>query len=111
MGELTRQEGVATLRGMIRRQPPTTPTDAFDDFADDPAAEGIEDALSAGAGQPSKDADRWFSNTDLSALPIAGLTQRRVALLLGIGALHGSFQRSLNDFIDVLVGIFKSVIS
>lgn len=83
MGELTRQEGVATLRGMIRRQPPTTTTDAFDDFTDDRAAERIEDALSAGAGQPSKSADRWFSNADLSALPIAGLTQRRVALLLG----------------------------
>ncbi len=81
--ELTRQEGVATLRGMIRRQLPTMPPDPFDDFADGPTVAGIEDARSAGVGQPSKGADRWFSSADLSALPIAGLTQRRVALLLG----------------------------
>ncbi len=58
-------------------------TDPFDDSADDLMGEGLEDAPPARSGSPATNAGRWFASPDLSALPIAGLTQRRVAILLG----------------------------
>lgn len=59
------------------------PADLFDDSADDFADEELEDALPAGPRQAAVPAGSRFASPDLSALPIAGLTQRRVATMLG----------------------------
>jgi hypothetical protein len=65
---LTPQEGVATLPGMIRPIASPPPDEAPDDELDGPV------------GPPAT----ITAEPDLTALPIAGLTQRRVAGILGV---------------------------
>lgn len=57
---------------MIRRAAPPPPTDSPDESGDDRPPEQAPGFLPFGPGGP-----------DLAALPIAGITQRRVAILLG----------------------------
>jgi hypothetical protein len=58
---------------MLRRTPPTPPPeDASDETAEDGAPEDARGFQPFGPGGP-----------DLAALPIAGITQRRMAILLG----------------------------
>lgn len=66
--ELTRQLGVATLAGMLRRtpQPPT-------DDAPDRTPPRSADVLGVGTPEP-----------DLASLPIVGITPRRLATILGV---------------------------
>ena len=57
---------------MFRRTAPTPPQDASDETGDDASIEPSSGFQPFGPGGP-----------DLAALPIAGITQRRVAILLG----------------------------
>jgi len=61
--------GVATLAWMLRRFFPTPTEDAPDETGSTPSA----DARPATPGEP-----------DLAALPIAGITRRRMAILIGV---------------------------
>jgi hypothetical protein len=58
---------------MFRRNVPPPPEDAFDETEGEIAPEHPRAGLSFGPGGP-----------DLTALPIAGITQRRMAILLGV---------------------------
>ena len=66
--ELTPPWSVATLPRMVRRIAPPPPEDSLDDAN----VEGSPSAPVGGSGGP-----------DLAALPIAGISQRRMAMLLG----------------------------
>jgi hypothetical protein len=57
---------------MFRRMPPTPPEDATDEVDETASSEPSTGFQPFGPGGP-----------DLSALPIAGITQRRVAIMLG----------------------------
>ena len=57
---------------MLRRIAPTPPEDPAEETGDDPQSEGARSFQPFGPGGP-----------DLAALPIAGITQRRMAILLG----------------------------
>jgi hypothetical protein len=57
---------------MFRRMPPTPPEDALDEMDEEATPEPSASFQPFGPGGP-----------DLSALPIAGITQRRVAIMLG----------------------------
>ena len=94
--ELTRHESVATLPRMIRRPPPAPPFDPFDEteedtpFADEPFAdEPFADEPLADVGRRRVLAAFGPGGPDLSTLPVAGITQRRMAILLG--ALVGAW--------------------
>jgi len=63
---------VATLPGMIRRSAPPPPEDAADETEEPEPSDAPSAFQPFGPGGP-----------DLSALPIAGITQRRVAIMLG----------------------------
>ena len=70
---LTRPEVVATLGEMFRRNAPPPPDDAPDE---------------SGASDPLERAGRFQpfgpGGPDLASLPIAGITQRRMAILVGV---------------------------
>lgn len=69
---MTCPQVVATLPGMIRRADPQPPDDAPDDTGESGQSPDATAFLPFGPNGP-----------DLSALPIAGFTQRRVAIVLG----------------------------
>lgn len=73
---LTRQLGVATLRAMFQRLRPSS-VDATPDRSADTDDARPERAADAGQGRPA------IVAPDLAALPIAGLTRRRMAALVG----------------------------
>ena len=64
---MTRPETVATLAPMVRRMPVPPPDDALDEDGEDAPGQPV------GSAEP-----------DIAQLPIAGLTQRRVASMLGV---------------------------
>lgn len=75
-GGLTPSDEVATLPGMFRRTAPT-PTEEISEETDD--GRGLEPAAVRPKGF------QWLASggADLSGLPIAGMTQRRMTFLLG----------------------------